>query len=219
MTSNKNNSLYGIFTNKITSKKLVFYPCPKNANSSAKLFFAKHIGIDNKFLFLSDKIPEYKLSNNDFLEKTNLTNFLPVKQPFSKMPDDFLKCCIVRDPIKRFVSAYKNRVLYHKDEAFKNHSVDEVIKKLKVDKFENLHFLPQSFFLGNDLKYFDYCYDVSEIKEFERDINFFFKKEVSFPKIQTGGSQINLELDKDQVESLKEIYFKDFIMIKSKMKY
>ena len=216
MTVNKNNSLYGIFTNKITGKKLVFYPCPKNANSSAKLFFAKHIGIENKLLFLSDKIPEYKLSNNDFLGKTNLTNFLPVKQPFSKMPEDYLKCCIIRDPIKRFISAYKNRILFHKDETFKNHSVDEVIEKLKADLFENLHFLPQSFFLGNNLKYFDYCHDVSEIKDFERNINFFFKKEVFFPKIQTGGSEINLELNKGQVASLKEIYFNDFLMIKSK---
>ena len=41
---------YGIFKNKKTNKTLVYYPCPKNANTSAKLFFAKHLGIDKRII-------------------------------------------------------------------------------------------------------------------------------------------------------------------------
>ena len=41
-------SLYGIFKNK-DNKTLVYYPVPKNANSSAKYFLAKHCGVDKNF--------------------------------------------------------------------------------------------------------------------------------------------------------------------------
>ena len=51
-------SRYVTFHNKNTDKKLIYYPCPKNANTSAKLFFAKHVGIDKNYLFLGDQIPE-----------------------------------------------------------------------------------------------------------------------------------------------------------------
>ena len=116
-------SKYGIFKN-AKGKTLVYYPCPKNANSSAKLFFTKHLGIDNQFLFLSDQIPENKLTNDKFSYKYNLVGFLPAKQKFTTMPKEYIKCCIVRDPVKRFLSAYKNRVVYHRDKHFLNLSPD-----------------------------------------------------------------------------------------------
>ena len=52
-------STYPIFNNK-DNKTLVFYACAKNANTSAKLFFAKHLGIENNFYFTEDDIPRYK---------------------------------------------------------------------------------------------------------------------------------------------------------------
>ena len=44
-------SKYAVFTNKTSNKKLIYYPCPKNANTSAKMFFAKHLNVDKDFLF------------------------------------------------------------------------------------------------------------------------------------------------------------------------
>ena len=58
-------SSYGIFENKDKTKKLVFYPCPKNANSSAKLFFARHLNISDHFIFLGDEIPRYLQKQDD----------------------------------------------------------------------------------------------------------------------------------------------------------
>ncbi len=67
-----------------------------------------------------------------------------------------IKCCIIRDPVKRFISAYKNRILFHKDQGFKSHTVDMVLDKLENNNFENLHFLPQTYFLGNTLDYYSF---------------------------------------------------------------
>jgi hypothetical protein len=204
-------STYGIFKNK-DKKTLVFYPCPKNANSSAKLFFIKHLGLEKEYIFLGDKIPRFKQTNIDFGLKKNIINFLPTKQPFKEI-DANIKCCIVRNPIERFVSCYKNRILFHKDVDFLDHSIDMILSKLEDSMFENKHFLPQSYFLGNALEYFDFYSDVNNIKLFQDGVNDFFCKKIIFPKIQTGGNKNNIFLDKLQIQKIKKIYFSDYNLI------
>ena len=206
-------SKYGIFKN-AKGKTLVYYPCPKNANSSAKLFFLKHLKLEDNFVFISDKIPLYKQNNKHFENKKNLVNFLPSKQPFKKIKAD-LKCCIIRDPVKRFVSSYKNRILYHQDTEFHNHSIDMILLKLEKNIFENKHFLPQIFFLGEDLSYYDCCANVNDIKKFELFINSFFEKNIDFPKIQTGGKEQSIFLNDKQIKRIKLIYKEDYNLLKN----
>ena len=208
----KRNSIYGIFINKRTNKKLAYYPCPKNANTSAKLFFLKHLGIENEFVFIGDDIPNYMQKEIDFNKKKNLVNFLPCKQPFSKVDVD-LKCCIIRNPIDRFISSYKNRILFHKDINFIDHSIDMVLDKLESNLFENKHFLLQSFSLGNNISYYSFYADVKNIKPFEEAINEFFEKKVSFPKLQTGGNEFQINLNSSQINRIRKIYAKDFELI------
>lgn len=207
-------SKYLVLKNSL-NQSLVYYPVPKNANTSAKLFIAKHLNIDNQFIFIGDKIPRYLQKREDLKSKESIVRFLPSKQKFKKVNADF-KCCILRDPIKRFLSAYKNRILYHKDKLFYNHSIDQIINKLIEKKFENPHFLPQTFFLGDDIEYFNFYCDVEEIHKFADFINSFFNKKISFPKIQTGSTNKNINLNKNQMINLYEIYREDYKLISSK---
>ena len=212
----KKKFTYAIFQNKKTGKKLVYYPVAKNANSSAKLFFLKHLKIDKNYYFLGDKVPEYKIYQDDKyknLDKNfNLVNFLPSYTPFEKMDVDE-KCCIIRDPIKRFVSAYKNRILYHKDAAFQNLDIDEIIEKLENSLFDNRHFLPQSYWLGDDLKYFTIVSNISNMETFINGVNNFFQSKIDFPRIQTGGVGENIDLTNSQITKLKKIYYSDYDLI------
>ena len=207
---------YAIFQNRNTARKLVYYPVAKNANSSAKLFFLKHLKIDKNYYFLSDKVPEYKINDDpkykNLDKKFNLVNFLPSYTPFEKIDVDE-KCCIVRDPIKRFISAYKNRILFHKDFGFQNLSIDEIIEKMENKSFDNRHFLPQSFWLGSDLKYFTIVSNISNMETFINGVNNFFQNKVEFPRIQIGGTDKNITLSADQINKLKKIYSSDYDLI------
>ena len=205
-------SKYAVFTNKVTNKKLIYYPCPKNANTSAKMFFAKHLNIDKHYLFLGDEIPQINQKPEQYRGKQNIIGIIPSKQPFKKINVD-IKCCIVRDPIKRFISAYKNRILYHRDFQFKDHSIDMILEKLEIDNFENRHFLPQVYFLGEDLNYYTFWSTTEELSFFAEQVNDFFSRKIIFPKIQTGGSDIKIKLTSSQIRKIEKIYEKDFKLI------
>ena len=206
---------YGIFTNKVTNKKLVYYPVAKNANSSAKFFLIKHLELENKFYNIDDQLPGY-MQTDEILKKykgkKNVINFLPPYTKFKKVIADE-KCCLVRDPIARFVSGYKNRILFHRDFSFIDHSLDMVIEKLENNMFENRHFLPQNYWLGKDLKYFTIVANTSNINNFVDGINDFFQKKIDFPKIQTGGKEFQISLNLNQIKKLKKIYSDDYDLI------
>ena len=65
-------SKYAVFTNKTSNKRLIYYPCPKNANTSAKMFFAKHLNVDKDFLFLGDSIPQIEQTPEQYGGKQNI---------------------------------------------------------------------------------------------------------------------------------------------------
>ena len=205
-------SKYAVFTNKTTNKKLIYYPCPKNANTSAKMFFAKHLNVDKHFLFLGDETPQIEQKPEQYEGKQDIIGIIPSKQPFKKINVD-VKCCIVRDPIKRFISAYKNRILYHRDIQFKDHSIDMILEKLENDNFENRHFLPQVYFLGEDLSYYTFWSTTEGVSHFAEQVNDFFSRKIIFPKIQTGGRDIKIKLTSLQISKIEKIYAKDFKLI------
>ena len=210
----KHTSDYGIFINKRTSKKLAYYPVKKNANSSSKLFFLKHLGLENQFYFIEDDLPRYKHTKemyDKYKGKNNIVGFLP-SVPFKKINVDE-KCCIIRDPLKRFVSSYKNRILFHKDKKFFKHNINLILEKLENNLFENEHFLPQSYWLGKDLNYYTIIGKLPNIRSFVDQINKFFQQEHFFPKIQTGGREFQISLNLSQINKLKKIYADDYDLI------
>lgn len=122
---------------------------------------------------------------------------------------------VLRDPLKRFISSYKNRVLFHKDRHFGNLKVDEVLSILEEGYFANTHFLPQSYFLGKNPKNFDLIKDEKNLGEIEDGINKFFGQKKKIPKLQTGGIKFELELNSKQIKRIKKIYSEDYELLES----
>ena len=82
------------------------------------------------------------------------------------------KVCVKRDPISRFLSCYTDKVLR---EGIIKVSIDELLNNwdcLKTGREDPLkpgsyylenHFLPQTYYLGSNIDYYDYVFDVSEV--------------------------------------------------------
>ena len=180
-------------------KNLVFYPVPKNANSSFKKLFVELLSIEKDYLFLDDDIPMhqkklYQLNSN---KNSWLWSFLPPKPRFTIIPSSLnaIKVAVIRDPIERFLSAYNNRLRWHKDIDFYNLSIKDVIKKLKENSFDNQHFLPQTFFLGNNPNYFNYISKMPSIDGLVDYINQFFGKNLKIKKLQTNHGENPMTLE------------------------
>ena len=213
-------SAYRLFQ-RTDGKNLVFYPVPKNANSSFKKLFVELLSIEKDYLFLDDEIPMYKKDKYKLDSNKNywLWSFLPPKPRFTMMPSslDVIKIAVVRDPIERFLSAYNNRVNWHKDINFNNLSMKDVVKRLKEKNFDNQHFLPQTFFLGNDPNYFNYLTKMPSIDGLVDYINQFFGKNFKIKKLQTnhGKNPISMEEVSKFSNELRHIYKKDYEFINS----
>ena len=212
----KKQSSYIIFSNE-NKETLVYYNCPKNANSSGKSFFMGHLGIQDKFKFMHDDIPNYLQKKEDYDNKLSLVKAMPSQQPFSIFGDEInYKICFIRDPFTRFKSAYQNRILWHRDKNFGGLSVDEVLDRLMQKDFANGHFFPQTHFLGNDLSYYDLVCDISEIDKFENYVNNFFgNTSIRFPHIQKKTGGVNIEFTEKQIDLIGQIYESDLHLIKS----
>ena len=51
-----------------------------------------------------------------------------------------------------------------------------ILEKLESNNFENKHFLPQVYFLGEDLNYYTFWSTTEEISFFAEKVNDFFSK-------------------------------------------
>ena len=105
-------------------------------------------------------------------------------------------------------------MIKNKDEKFKNCSVNQILENLEASNFENKHFLPQSYWLGHDLSYFTFYSFTNNIENFATYINSFFNQEREFPRVQTGGNNISINLSNDQIYKIKKIYASDFELLK-----
>jgi len=88
-----------------------------------------------------------------------------------------------------------------------------ILDKLENNNFENKHFLPQSYFLGNDLNYYSFWSSTDNIDIFVEKVNDFFERKIDFPKIQTGGGNFQINLSNFQINKIEKIYIDDFQLI------
>lgn len=152
---------------------------------------------------------------------------------------DFYRFALTRDPIKRFLSMYSNRVFYHRELSRKaeysgrisdsglpfdpqpNEFVYRFAEYLKVAKIIMHHARPQMDFLGPDLSVYTHLTDISSIGDVISDIRAFWRRE-GLMEIserapaepgwkQTGGPKLGLNvLTPESFEKLLEYYREDY---------
>lgn len=131
--------------------------------------------------------------------------------PFTTDPE--WRITIIRDPIERFISGYKNRILFHNDIGIQP-TFDWFVKNF--DDYYNTytsvvnHFSPLVNFIGDDPSQFD---KIFKMNEFDEVFNFFESVyERPFPQIalQRGGHDTQVECTQEHIDIIKELYAEDY---------
>lgn len=189
---------------------LIYYPVPKNGSTSVRsLIYEIEKGVS-------------------FPEPYNLAvlwgaapKFVPLSIP------GFDRIAVVRDPIRRFISAYRNRVLYYNEisrERMRNRGVSESLPERPgiMDFISNLneyrkiwpiaqHTHPQTFFLGDDPRFFQRIFHLESLHELEGYISERLSRPVSLPRFRTEGPPADeIKIPPSAIDYLKKVYEADY---------
>lgn len=134
------------------------------------------------------------------------------------------RICVKRDPIKRFISCYKDKVI--KENRMPGVSIEDLI-----DNFHDLisrydaphpsnknigylayHFAPQAEVLGDSKDYYTHIFDISEISTSVKTY-LESKWEIDLPNLHcrnSGKSKSPIELSEEYLEKLRDLYSIDY---------
>jgi hypothetical protein len=168
-------------------------------------------------LDVEGKVPIHRWARDESLKLHNVKSFI-----------------VIRDPVKRFLSSYSNRVLYYRElsEEFVRRAhpslagtfpydpeLAEFIKNFQtyrqVARIDH-HTKPLVEHLdGLDLNYFDTVYPIEKLKDLEAVLNNMYGTNVKFKRLQTGGAKFGVsELGETQLLQLFEIFDEDYALLK-----
>lgn len=203
----------------LPKQKLAYFPVPKVACTSIKHFIFE----------IENGRPYEPFTANS--KRFHIHKLYPGK-PFQKTPtraiSDFQRLVVVRDPIKRLLSCYSNRVIYHEELSKKKAGKKLIARKLTanpeldefIDRLEDYqkaqqsilhHARPMVHFLGRNAGYFSKVYPLEEVNDFVRDVNERTGTSYELGRHQTGGPKLSVsDIPARQMEKLKQYYARDY---------
>lgn len=138
---------------------------------------------------------------------------------------ELFRFCIVRDPIQRVLSCYKNRIIHHKDLS-KPYDLKHIVAhnllespslEYFVDHIESYvrnipaihhHISPMERYLGNDLSFYSNIYDISEIdSELIPKLESIFCQTIPLKKEQKSNSAMYLEDLKEDIKNKIKLFY------------
>lgn len=226
---------------KLKRFKIAYFPIPKCACTSLKLlcyylegqyrFPIKKIKIQRKFKFLFyPKLlfhPKIVTDNNvhDFWGYTR-------EEIDPYLLAEYFKFTVVRDPVKRFISGYRNRILHHQylknskfvkvniselglqEDPEVNFFVQNIKEYMKCSKQIAIHFSSQSTSLANDLGFYDFVCPIEDLENLRSKLSQIVGTNIDIPKTQTGGLPITLkDLTQESLSTLIEFYAQDYELL------
>lgn len=205
----------------ILKPKLFYFPVPKNAGTSLRnCLFEIENGWPYREMIINGKPLE-------------LFQLLGSPGPFQPAPEwsGFLKIAVVRDPISRLISAYKNRVLFFRQISKADFEIYKVPSSLSKEPDLNtfIEYLPeyrkipaiahhtnsQAYFLGDDIGYFDRIFRFEQLQEIETFLSDRINAPVRLPELRTEGPKIKASsLSGEMRLRAIEYYRADYTLLK-----
>lgn len=208
----------------LPDQDLLYIPIPKNASSSTK-----HALYEVEY----GKRFDYGLKKNDGFEdihdyyKKRADAFTSVNK--LRNMDSLTRFAIVRDPVERLVSCYRNRVvdlgdLRPTEAALKrvglplepdlNTFVLNLRQYRNINKVIEHHSRPQSRFLGGTLKYLDRIVPMEQIAELEEMLQR-YKPGLNMLEKKSGGTEVDTsDLSRKALNSAIRFYRKDYRLLR-----
>lgn len=205
----------------LTKHKLTYFPIPKVACTSLKQMFYR-IETGQPF------VPQ--TAKDDGLRQ-NIHDVYPTR-PFAELERSLIadheRLVVVRDPIRRFLSCYSNRVLHHwelskqhispdmiAEGATPNPSLDEFIEKLglyrRVSRSIHHHSAPMVRYIGRNPDYFQGLFNIRQMEQFTTRVQRITGVDFVPGRSQTGGPKIDVNsLKPRQIKKLRKIYEADY---------
>lgn len=205
----------------VNNIRIAYFPVPKVANTSMKHLLHK-IKTGGRFVARTDEETGAVLHIH---KEYKTPKFSTIK------PDDYLdlfRIAIVRDPIDRVVSAWRNRVMHHRELEGKVSSerlaalglstspdlslfVERLEDYRKANKSIAIHTDSLTEFLGEDSRYYNLIFNMADSAQIETFFSALTGKNIKLPRKQTGGPPANRdELSGALVRKLEDIYRRDY---------
>ena len=203
---------------KIRKFNLTYIPIPKNCSTTILHYLYKLMyGVSYEPTRIKKNGKPFHI--HDFFHVDNqkkhslheTTNFTPTENNKS-----FL---VVREPIRRFISAFRNRVKNHKEHENTQVTINDFISDLDNNINDNgslqHHMKSQSAWIGNDLSLFDFVYDKEDAWHLNQKLKKITNTNYEFERLQIGGPWIELnELSKASLYKLFDYYEEDYNLLK-----
>lgn len=199
--------------------KLAYFPVPKVACTSLKLFFFE---FENGFPFKDFYISGKHFHIHEFWPSRKFENY-----DHSSI-QRFNKFCVVRDPVERVISCYYNRVLFH-DEISPDHiaksksaiglkprpTLSEFIERF--DKYRDAipsikhHTDSLVHYLGRSPEFYDQIYNMKDITIFVSDLCSNYNKNIKLSFAQKTNKKMSAnELHSKLVKKIQQFYQEDY---------
>ncbi|MDX8399895.1 MAG: sulfotransferase family 2 domain-containing protein [Gallionellaceae bacterium] len=204
--------------------RIAFFPMAKNCSTSVKhLFYRLETGMS--FHKAREK---YGLSGH-------VHKYYPsqAKEKWRSIYGEYDTVTIVRDPIKRFLSAYSNRVVHFNALETRVNAADKIkligyplqptleefVQNLEIyceaSPYMRKHIAPQESIIGDFFSKIKWVYDTSQIPEFEAFMSERYGKPIIMPHAQNGGPKLTTDdLSKSSLKKLRQFYKNDYKMLR-----
>lgn len=206
----------------LDSKKIFYPPVPKCASTSLVHAFFKleNNGSDYPDLFMVNE-----RRHHIFL--TDYRAILRHEYDEARIAD-YYRFAVVRDPVKRVLSAYRNIAIFRQKLSLKHANAELAGKGLEampeldlfVERFEDYatlsapmwhHTRPICDFLGKDPGYFSRIYNIGELDLLAADISNRLHKPLEIDWYQTDGPKVSInDLTTAQIAKLRRFYRQDY---------
>lgn len=196
----------------IKKYNLAYIPIPKNCSTSIKNYLYE--------MLRGEKFKRYKKKNgktfyiHNYWMAENKTN--PNRESIFVKSDATKSFVVIREPIKRYISSFANRVVNHgalgkQNNLTLNDFTNDFETYIKNTRELNHHMAPQSEWICDDLSAFDWVFTTNEIQKMNKIISVYTNTDIEIPRLQTGGPNLNpADLSKKNFYRLIDYYYEDY---------